>query len=213
MRNLWAHILRRYRMWRMHRAAERSFAEHRQQLRSALRQYGFISFRGNAPKSLKGFTLIEKGFTLIELMITIAIIGVLAAIAIPAYSNYVVRAQASEGQTLADGVKIAANDYYSTYGAMPASMAALNFGGVTSGQYVSAVAIDNTGTITVSYANAATSKTISGDVLTFVAYQNANGDLVWTCGNQTIPAGLTLLAGGADATTIPNQFLPRNCQP
>jgi type IV pilus assembly protein PilA len=55
---------------------------------------------------------IQKGFTLIELMIVVAIIGILAAIAIPAYQDYTIRAQVSEGATLAGGVKVAMADYF-----------------------------------------------------------------------------------------------------
>lgn len=192
-------ITRWFQIRAMHRRALNAERKHAERLRGALRQYG-------------GKSLVNQGFTLIEVMITVAILGVLAALAIPAYSQYVVRAQAAEGQTLTDGVKIAANDYYSNFGGFPASLAAMNFAGASTGVYVSGITLDNTGTITVAYANAGTSKQISGDVLTFVAYQNVNGDLVWMCGNAVIPVGLTAIAGGANATTVPNQYLPKNCQ-
>src|ERR1700729_4551987 len=65
---------------------------------------------------------IQEGFTLIELMIVVAIIGILAAIAIPAYQDYTIRAQVTEGATLADGVKVAMQDYYAQHGSWPTSL-------------------------------------------------------------------------------------------
>ena len=66
-----------------------------------------------------GMAQCQKGFTLIELMIVVAIIGVLAAIAIPAYQDYTIRAQVSEGLTLASGAKAAVSEYYMNHGAWP----------------------------------------------------------------------------------------------
>jgi len=61
----------------------------------------------------------QKGFTLIELMIVVAIIAILAAIAIPAYQDYLIRSQVSEGAVLADGAKTAVGEYYSNRGVFP----------------------------------------------------------------------------------------------
>ena len=84
---------------------------------------------------------VQKGFTLIELMIVIAIIGILAAIAIPAYQNYTIRAQVTEGLTLADGWKTAIAEYYANTGTMPAAIA--NLAGTTQsvGKYESSITI------------------------------------------------------------------------
>src|ERR1700679_3639730 len=91
---------------------------------------------------------VQKSFTLIELMIVIAIIGILAAIAIPAYQNYTIRSQVTEGLSLADGWKTAISEYYAQNGSFPQS--ASTTGGATvlaatavssTGKYVSSVTV------------------------------------------------------------------------
>src|SRR5271156_2242393 len=92
---------------------------------------------------------LQKGFTLIELMIVIAIIGILAAIAIPAYQNYTIRAQVTEGLSLAAGWKTAISEYYAQNGAFPTGSTTAAAGaagsvsvtGASSGKYVSAVVV------------------------------------------------------------------------
>src|SRR5215211_5676461 len=99
----------------------------------------------------------EKGFTLIELMIVVAIIGILAAIAIPAYQDYTIRAQVSEGMNLAAAAKAAVAESFLNRGTAPANRTVAGMSDLatdTSGKYVSQVAVTN-GTITVSYGNEA----------------------------------------------------------
>src|SRR5258708_11076833 len=97
---------------------------------------------------------VQKGFTLIELMIVVAIIGILAAIAIPAYQNYTIRAQVTEGLTLADGWKTAIAEFYANTGAMPATTAALTGTCNSVGKYESSIGV-TTGSIVITYGGAA----------------------------------------------------------
>jgi type IV pilus assembly protein PilA len=153
---------------------------------------------------------VQKGFTLIELMIVIAIIGILAAIAIPAYQNYTIRAQVTEGLTLADGWKTAIAEYYANVGTMPAAIA--NLAGTTSsvGKYESGIVVSS-GSIVITYGNAANAK-ISGSKLGLIPYTNANNDVLWQCGLAAAPATASAsLAGGTVTTTIVAQYLPTSC--
>jgi len=99
---------------------------------------------------------IQQGFTLIELMIVVAIIGILAAIAIPAYQDYTIRAQVSEGLNLAGSAKVAVTEYFQDKGVYPPSHteAGLADPGDIQGKYVESVTVTaDTGVITVEYGN------------------------------------------------------------
>jgi type IV pilus assembly protein PilA len=153
---------------------------------------------------------VQKGFTLIELMIVIAIIGILAAIAIPAYQNYTIRAQITEGLTLADGWKTAIAEYYANTGTMPAAVANLAGTTQTVGKYEKSITIV-TGSILVTYGNDANAK-ILNSTLGLIPYTNANNDVLWQCGLAAAPgSGSATNVGGAAATNLSAQYLPTSC--
>lgn len=124
----------------------------------------------------------QLGFTLIELMIVVAIIAVLTAIALPAYQDYVARAQVGEGLSLSSGAKEAIATYYSDHGHFPPNNTAAGMADPTSvlGKYVSSVSVDGSGSIAVVFASSASNK-IAGQTLTLQA-TDRSGSVSWTCG-------------------------------
>jgi type IV pilus assembly protein PilA len=169
----------------------------------------------------------QKGFTLIELMIVVAIIGILAAIAIPAYQDYTIRSQVTEGLNLASAIKASVAEFYAQNGRWPTAIGPSTTAGTLgmdtnpSGKYVSGITVAN-GTIHIAYSSTAPFQananlgglfldlrpTISG-----AAAATSNGDVVWTCGKHGI-VGVDPTSGGAtaDATTVIAKYLPSNCR-
>ena len=122
---------------------------------------------------------VQKGFTLIELMIVVAIIGILAAMALPAYQDYTKRSHVSEGLSLAAGAKGAVTEYYSDKGQWPTSntLAGIATASSINGNAVNSVTVGGSGVITVAFSGTkvAPSATLS------LSPSNHGGSVAWTC--------------------------------
>lgn len=128
---------------------------------------------------------IQQGFTLIELMIVVAIIGILAAIAIPAYQDYTIRAQVSEGLTLVAGAKTAVSEYYLERGSWPADniVAGLADKHDIIGKYTEHISVENN-VIEINFGFAAHT-TIFDEKIELTAVPNG-GSITWTCASQGV---------------------------
>jgi type IV pilus assembly protein PilA len=163
---------------------------------------------------------VQKGFTLIELMIVVAIIGILAAIAIPAYQNYTIRAQVTEGLSLSDGWKTGIAEFYAQNGSFPNSCSATGSAatgvmvcaGATTGKYVQGVAIKtaNPGQIEITYGAQSNAK-IKGLLLDISPGLSANNDVVWVCGQAGTTNMSLETAPPTDGSNVPVQYLPAAC--
>ncbi|HGO8721459.1 TPA: pilin [Neisseria meningitidis] len=160
---------------------------------------------------------LQKGFTLIELMIVIAIVGILAAVALPAYQDYTARAQVSEAILLAEGQKSAVTEYYLNHGIWPANN---NSAGVATstdikGKYVQSVEVKN-GVVTATMASSNVNNEIKGKKLSLWAKRQA-GSVKWFCGQpvtRDATASADVKAATANGTDdkINTKHLPSTCR-
>ena len=141
---------------------------------------------------------VQQGFTLIELMIVVAIIGILAAIAIPAYQDYTIRAQVSEGLTLAGGAKVAVTEFWQERGEWPGDNEEAGLADDPThinGKYVTQVEVDGED-IVITYGNAAHTDKLAGNTVTLTA-TDEGGSVSWACASDDLEP----------------KYLPSSCRP
>lgn len=137
----------------------------------------------------------QGGFTLIELMIVVAIIGILAAVALPAYQDYTKRAHVTEGINLGAAAKVAVTEYYVSQASLPTSNSAAGLPSKSkiTGNAVKSVEVGSAGKITVIY-----NGKVKSDVTLILtpSANDTNGTITWTC----------------NAGSVDDKYLPANCR-
>jgi type IV pilus assembly protein PilA len=160
---------------------------------------------------------VQKGFTLIELMIVVAIIGILAAIAIPAYQDYTIRAKVTEGIGLADAAKTAVSEAYQSSDIAGVTALSTSWTSAADTKYVTSITIGATGVVTVTYSNAVpqisgTTLSLTPNITKLPLAAGLSGAIDWGCATLTSSVananGLTGVALG----TLPARYTPASCK-
>lgn len=143
---------------------------------------------------------VQKGFTLIELMIVVAIIGILAAVALPAYQDYTARSQVSEAISLMSGPKGAVTEYWTNRGVFPGTNASAGLATNTSinGKYVNQVDVESGGVITATMRSSGVAKGIESKKLS-LSPLTAAGSIKWTCKKPT-------------SNGLEDKYIPSSCR-
>jgi type IV pilus assembly protein PilA len=153
---------------------------------------------------------VQKGFTLIELMIVVAIVGILAAVAIPAYQDYTIRAQVTEAMSLSSAAKAAVAETFANTGTFPATNAAAGLSATISGKYVSDLSVGTGGVITATFGTGANGK-LGGKFLSLVPGTSSSNDIIWQCGLKRLGTAV-FTSTGADKTDVESKYLPTECR-
>lgn len=134
-----------------------------------------------------------SGFTLLELMIVVAIVGILASIGMTAYGDYMIRTQAAEGFSLAQGAEMAVNEHFAQTGVLASNNQQASFSGAV-GKYISDVSISNNGVVVATFGNDANVK-IKDKAIRLSPQVTNNGNLNWLCSSD-----------------VSNKYVPKDCQ-
>ena len=171
---------------------------------------------------------LQKGFTLIELMIVVAIIGILAAVALPAYQDYTVRAKVSEAVIAASSVKGGASEAFQTDGITGLTAFATAFNSAAAStktsKYVSGLAMSTATPWPITVTVAATASNgiptvLNGNTLVFspnvqgaTPTASAQGAIDWACGSATVATASARGLGNRAAGTLPAKYAPSECR-